>query len=54
MVNYPEPELPANPTDSDRIAAIRALLDEFDWELDDRQYALEAIERYVTPSDGQR
>jgi hypothetical protein len=28
-----------------RLDAIRAVLARFDWELDDRQYALEAIER---------
>jgi len=31
--------------DSRRLAEIRALLARFDWEHDDRQYALEAIER---------
>ena len=32
-------------TDTRRLAEIRALLARFDWEHDDRQYALEAIER---------
>lgn len=31
--------------DTRRLAAIRDLLHHFDWEHDDRQYALEAIER---------
>lgn len=43
--NYPP--LSSKPTDAERIAAIRALFATFNWELDDRQYALEAIEEYV-------
>jgi hypothetical protein len=31
-----------------QLAEVRALLAAFDWEHDDRQYALEAIERIVT------
>ena len=31
-----------------QLAEIRAVLAAFDWEFDDRQYALEAIERIVT------
>jgi hypothetical protein len=31
-----------------QLAEVRQLLAEFDWEFDDRQYALEAIERIVT------
>jgi hypothetical protein len=31
-----------------QLAEIRQLLADFDWEFDDRQYALEAIERIVT------
>lgn len=34
-----------------QIAEIRALLAAFDWELDDRQYALEAIDRIVSGDD---
>lgn len=41
------PDLPDDATDADRLAAIRDLFAGFDWELDDRQYALEAIERYA-------
>jgi len=33
--------------DTRRLAAIRAVLAAFDWEHDDRQYALESIERIV-------
>ena len=35
------------------ISEIRALLAEFDWESDDRQYALEAIERIVTEGEAE-
>lgn len=31
-----------------QLAEVRAVLAAFDWEFDDRQYALEAIERIVT------
>jgi hypothetical protein len=31
-----------------QLASVRAVLDGFDWEFDDRQYALERIERIVT------
>ena len=31
-----------------RLAEVRAVLAEFDWEFDDRQLALERIERIVT------
>jgi hypothetical protein len=31
-----------------QLAEVRALLEAFDWEFDDRQFALEAIERIVT------
>lgn len=34
--------------DPGQLAAVRAVLDAFDWERDDRQYALEKIERIVT------
>jgi hypothetical protein len=34
-----------------RLTAIRGVLDAFDWEHDDRQYALEAIERIVAGDD---
>ena len=37
--------------DAGKLAGIRAVLDAFNWEHDDRQYALEAIERIV---DGDR
>jgi hypothetical protein len=44
------PELPEPARDPEpvRLAAIRALLQAFDWERDDRQYALERIERIAT------
>ncbi len=35
-----------------QLAEIRAVLAAFDWEHDDRQYALEAIER-ITNGDGE-
>lgn len=47
-MNNVYPSLPDNASDSERLAAIRALFADFDWELDDRQYALEAIERYAS------
>ncbi len=34
--------------DSAKLAAVRDVLSAFDWERDDRQYALEEIERIVT------
>jgi hypothetical protein len=34
--------------DARQLAEVRALLEAFDWEFADRQYALEAIERIVT------
>ena len=37
--------------DTRRLDAIRVLLARFDWEHDDRQYALEAIERIVAEGD---
>ena len=37
--------LAAEAEDARRLQAIRALVAKFDWEHDDRQYALEAIER---------
>lgn len=33
--------------DSAKLAAVRSLLSAFDWERDDRQYALEEIDRIV-------
>jgi hypothetical protein len=33
--------------DSAKLAAVRGVLRAFDWETDDRQYALEEIERIV-------
>jgi hypothetical protein len=36
---------PVAAEDTRRLAKIRAVLAAFDWEHDDRQYALEAIER---------
>jgi hypothetical protein len=33
--------------DSAKLAAVRDVLSAFDWECDDRQYALEAIDRIV-------
>ena len=36
---------PSPPGDTRRLGEIRALLAAFDWEHDDRQYALEAVER---------
>jgi len=41
-----------SPTDAERLAAIREVFRQFDWERDDRQYALEKIERIVT-TDGE-
>jgi hypothetical protein len=38
-------ERPAVPEDTRRLAEIREMLSRFDWEHDDRQLALEAIER---------
>jgi hypothetical protein len=37
-----------------QLAEIRALLDAFDWERDDRQYALERIEMIAGAPDGAR
>jgi hypothetical protein len=37
-----------NPDDSAKLAAVRDVLSNFDWESDDRQYALEAIDLIVT------
>ena len=34
--------------DSAKLAAVRGVLSAFDWETDDRQLALEEIERIVT------
>ena len=36
-----------------QLAEVRAVLAAFDWEFDDRQYALEKIERIVTGGEGQ-
>lgn len=36
------------PPDAVQIAAVRGILARFDWEHDDRQYALEEIDRIVT------
>ena len=46
-------ELSLAMTDADTrmIAAIRGVLDVFDWETDDHQYALEAIHRIVYAPD---
>ena len=38
---------PGQSTDARMVAAIRAILAEFDWQTDDRQYALEAVEQIV-------
>lgn len=40
--------------DSTKLAAVRAVLSAFDWEHDDRQYALEEIERIVTAVEDDR
>lgn len=37
--------------DSAKLAAVRVVLSAFDWETDDRQYALEEIERIVMDGD---
>lgn len=37
--------------DAGKLAEIRAILGAFDWEHDDRQYALEKIERIITGDD---
>jgi hypothetical protein len=42
---------PAPAADTRRLAAIRAVFDVFDWETDDRQYALEQIEEIVRGMD---
>ena len=43
-----EAEIGADAADAiKRLAEIRAILDAFDWEHDDRQYALERIEMIV-------
>jgi hypothetical protein len=42
-----EPATDAPAEDTRRLAAIRSLLSRFEWEHDDRQFALEAIERIV-------
>lgn len=39
---------PSNEDTSAKLAAVRSVLSAFDWEHDDRQYALEEIERIVT------
>lgn len=41
-------------TDRAMIAAIRGVLADFDWESDDRQYALEQIERIMDPERARR
>ena len=41
----------AEADDARRLAEVRDLLARFDWELDDRQYALEAIDRIVGSDD---
>ncbi len=38
----------ASKDDSAKLAAVRDVLSNFDWERDDRQYALEEIDRIVT------
>ena len=43
--------LAAHDEDARRLDAIRHLLADFDWEHDDRQYALEAVERIVAGED---
>jgi hypothetical protein len=40
--------------DSAKLAAVRAVFSAFDWEHDDRQYALEEIERIVTAVEDDR
>ncbi len=42
-----EPQVVGESEDTRRLNAIRELLGRFDWEHDDRQFALEAIERIV-------
>jgi hypothetical protein len=37
--------------DSAKLAAVRGVLSNFDWDCDDRQYALEEIERIVLDGD---
>ena len=39
------------PGAAEQLAAIRAIFDVFDWETDDRQYALEAIEQILLGDD---
>ena len=40
--------------DTRRLSKIREVLSHFDWEHDDRQYALEAIERIADGDEGAR
>ena len=42
-----EPQVVGESEDTRRLNKIREVLQRFDWEFDDRQYALEAIERIV-------
>ena len=44
----PGPAVACTQSDARRLGAIREVLTHFDWEHDDRQYALEKIERIVT------
>jgi len=45
---------PSNEDAAAKLAAVRGVLSAFDWERDDRQYALEEIERIVTGPGGER
>jgi hypothetical protein len=48
------PRLRKDATDEQRLAAIRRLFEQYDWERDDHQYALEALEQYAqTPESAQ-
>jgi hypothetical protein len=50
-LDVPLPEAPTPQDEAAQLAAVRAVLDGFDWARDDRQYALEQIERIVTGGD---
>lgn len=39
-------------TNEDKLAAIRFIMETFDWDRDDRQLALEEIDRIIFDGDG--
>jgi hypothetical protein len=52
VVIEPSVVIPAEPEPiaADQLAEVRRVLDQFDWETDDRQYALEKIDGIVSPA----